>query len=367
MALGAHAVPVLGGARPVEPIVGRDHRVRIEIEPLSEIRIPGDRQALQATAGKRHQILLQRLVAEGVGDLEVGHFTIRTFGVDEKSTVAREEARGDALRGEDRVVEIAAHRLRRRHVHREVVVRALPARKGRLVARPARLAADKGGAGLDRLVGGLRSPLRITHAGTLRTITAVAGDADQLPAIEGSLGIVTSAPPVTSRKALPFDGPADVHLDDVVLDPHRKDIERPRRRWAQDITGDVEGGSVAGTNEAVLGRDPRDGAAEVGALAVEGEEAAVGEPREIETPLREGGHRPRFESVHRPGNDDRACSVVRRPASPRLEEIADDPHHLGKRHPPEQQPHPAEEGPPRWFGNLARSAITPTTSTGSER
>ena len=92
---------------------------------------------------------------------------------------------------------------------------------------------------------------------------------------------------------------------------------------------------MAGTYEAVLGRDPRDGAAEVGAFAVKGEEAAVGEPGKVEPPFREGSHRPRFESIHGSGNDDRAC-VVGRPAPPRFEEIADNPHRLGQRHPTEQ-------------------------------
>ena len=50
MALGAHSVPGLGGPRPVEPVVGRDHRVRVEVEPLTQIRIPGE---LTGTGGVR--------------------------------------------------------------------------------------------------------------------------------------------------------------------------------------------------------------------------------------------------------------------------------------------------------------------------
>ena len=60
---------------------------------------------------------------------------------------------------------------------------------------------------------------------------------------------------------------------------------------------------MAGADEAVLGCDPRDRAAKVGALAVEGEEAAIGEPRQIEPSFREGGDRPGIEAIHRTGDD----------------------------------------------------------------
>ncbi len=93
--------------------VGGISSIGVEIEPLAEVGVPGDGQALQSAAGKRHQVLLQRFVTEDVGDLEVLHLTLRALGVDEELPVAAKEPRRDPLGDEDRVVEIDRARSRR--------------------------------------------------------------------------------------------------------------------------------------------------------------------------------------------------------------------------------------------------------------
>jgi hypothetical protein len=161
--------------------------------------------------------------------------------------------------------------------------------------------------------------LRITQAGTLSTITAV----DTTPtSFQRSRG------------------------DDLILDSNRKDIERPRRWWTQHVAGYVEGRGVTGADEAVLTGHPGDRTPEVGALAVEGEKGAIGEPGKIELAFWKRGHRTPLETIDRTGHDDRTGLGAGRPAPARSEEIADDPHRLGQRHPPQQQPHPSEESPP---------------------
>ena len=94
VALRAHHVPALVAAGPVQRIVRRDRLVRIEVEPLAALRVPRDRQALEVAAGKRRQVLLERLDTEGVGQLEVGELPVRTLRVDEEPPVTREEAGG---------------------------------------------------------------------------------------------------------------------------------------------------------------------------------------------------------------------------------------------------------------------------------
>ncbi len=144
MALGAHAVPVLGALRPVQPVVGRDLLAGVEIEPLPALDVPGDRQRLEPAAGKRDQITLQRLVPERVRDLELGRLAVRALGIDVVAAVATVEAGRDVAVLEDRVVEIAQNRAVRGHRHRQIVIGPAPRLGGRLVALGARLASHEG-------------------------------------------------------------------------------------------------------------------------------------------------------------------------------------------------------------------------------
>ena len=131
VALGAGVVPGLVAAGPVDRLAGVDVLARVEVEPalpalLLRPRVPGDAERLQAPVREGDQVLLQRVDAERVADLEVGEPAVGPVRVDEVAAVAREEPRGDAAVGEGRVAEVAEDRGRRRLLHREVVVRAAP-------------------------------------------------------------------------------------------------------------------------------------------------------------------------------------------------------------------------------------------------
>jgi hypothetical protein len=124
--LGAHPVPVLPVSRPVEPVVGGDPAIGIEVEPALPCDVPGETQRLEPPAGEAHQILLQRGESEGVGDLVLGHLPGRALGPDEEAAVAAVEAGGDAEVLELGAVEVTEHGLLARLLHRPIVVRASP-------------------------------------------------------------------------------------------------------------------------------------------------------------------------------------------------------------------------------------------------
>ncbi len=147
VAFGALEVPVLGDAGPVQRIAGPDLLAGIEVKPALaalrlRTRIPGDAERLLAAARKVDQVLLQRVDAEGVADLEVGSLAVGPVGVDHEPAVAAEERRGRAGVGELRVVEVSEHRALVGDLHREVVVGAAPGRLLPRVASCAGLAAD---------------------------------------------------------------------------------------------------------------------------------------------------------------------------------------------------------------------------------
>jgi len=69
---------------------------RIEVEPALAARglrprVPGDRERLQPAVGKLDQVLLQRIDAEGVLDLEVGELSVPPVRASEEPAVAAEE------------------------------------------------------------------------------------------------------------------------------------------------------------------------------------------------------------------------------------------------------------------------------------
>ena len=84
----------------MEPVVGGDVPVAVGVEPLSALGVPGQAQGLETAAGKGHQVLLEWLVAEGVGDLELAHLAPRPLGPDQELAVAAIEAGGDAEVGD---------------------------------------------------------------------------------------------------------------------------------------------------------------------------------------------------------------------------------------------------------------------------
>ena len=87
VALGTHAVPVLTGIGPIQPVLWVDGSFRVEMIPLFLFYIPGNGQTLQPSAGEGNQVLLQGIGAEGVFDFKVTHFAIRPLGMDVEATV----------------------------------------------------------------------------------------------------------------------------------------------------------------------------------------------------------------------------------------------------------------------------------------
>src|SRR5712692_4064389 len=126
VALGAHQIPVLITARPVQGLPGSDRLVRVEGQPALLPGVPGHGETLQPTAGESDQILLERRDAERVRDLEIGERAVGARGVDEESSVPLEEARCHSEMGEPGVIEVAQHRALVRSLHRPVMVRARP-------------------------------------------------------------------------------------------------------------------------------------------------------------------------------------------------------------------------------------------------
>ncbi len=124
--------------------------------------VPGERQRLQPSVGECDQILLQRIDAEGVFDLEQGELAVRPVGFDPKFAVAAKEARSHAVIVERHAGKIAQHRPLGRVSHGVAMLRCVPqigfgrvalrtcfaadeGRRGRLAGLPSDLAA------LDRM------------------------------------------------------------------------------------------------------------------------------------------------------------------------------------------------------------------------
>jgi hypothetical protein len=158
VALGAHEVPGLVDPGPMQRIAGFELLVGVEMEPALPAlilgpRVPGDAERLHPAVGKGDQVLLQRVDAEGVADLEVVELAVRPVGGDEEPAVASEETRGHLAMGDAGVIKVAEDGLGGRLLHRQVMVRAAPRRHLALVAATAGGAAGKG-PGVDRLRGG---------------------------------------------------------------------------------------------------------------------------------------------------------------------------------------------------------------------
>ena len=94
VAVGAHGVPALARARPVEPVAGRGGGPGVHVEPALRLRVPGGGERLQPAAGEGHEVLLQRRDAEGVGHLVVAHRAVGPLGVDHELLALPEEPPG---------------------------------------------------------------------------------------------------------------------------------------------------------------------------------------------------------------------------------------------------------------------------------
>ncbi len=126
MAVGAHAVPVLGLPCPVQPVAGAHLFISVDgvtqVEPSPPFRIPCDRQTLQTSSFERHQVLLQGSVPEGIGNFEILELTGRSLGVDKELPVPAEEAVHLSPVRELKIVEITKNGAVCGDVHRQVMV-----------------------------------------------------------------------------------------------------------------------------------------------------------------------------------------------------------------------------------------------------
>jgi hypothetical protein len=127
MALGAHVIPVLAGARPVELVPPGHVLAGVEVEPSLPAlclrpRVPGDAERLNAAIGELDEVLLERRGAEGVRDLVVPERAVGTIGPHRELPVAAEEGRGHAGIREPRIIEVAGDAGVGRRLHGEIVV-----------------------------------------------------------------------------------------------------------------------------------------------------------------------------------------------------------------------------------------------------
>ncbi len=147
MAVGAHVVPGLVRAVPVQPVAGAQRLVRIQMKPalaalILRPAVPRDPKRLKAAARHRDQILLQRENAEGIGDRKITHRTASGIRADHEFVPVAEQRRHDAEVIDLGAGEIAEHRRLVRRLHRQRVMRAVPALGFGPMTSGANLAAD---------------------------------------------------------------------------------------------------------------------------------------------------------------------------------------------------------------------------------
>src|SRR6266498_5708967 len=107
MTIGAHQVPVLIDLCPVQRIVVLYPLIRIDVEPVSLLCVPGRAQCLQTATRKLDQVLLQRSDAKGVLDFKIGEPSFAGFSVDKEFAVLLKEPRSHSIVAELCVIEIS--------------------------------------------------------------------------------------------------------------------------------------------------------------------------------------------------------------------------------------------------------------------
>ena len=148
MAFRAARVPVLRRARPVLDVAGGKRRVRVQVEPSlaargRRARVPRDAQCLIASARQRKQVLLQRLDAERVGDVEIPQRPIGAVGADDEAVAVAGERGGDAVLREALAGKRRLHAVGRRRLHRARVHGLTPSLTLRSVTLDTRLRPDE--------------------------------------------------------------------------------------------------------------------------------------------------------------------------------------------------------------------------------
>jgi hypothetical protein len=142
---GAVGIPGLVRTGPVQRIARGIVLIGIEVEPAFLQRVPGDAQRLEPAAWKLDQILLQRLDAECIGDLEIRVLTVFALGVDEIFAGFFEEPGFHACMDEANIVEIAPHGLLGSAAHGLLMMRARPGVELRAMTFAANLVVGKPG------------------------------------------------------------------------------------------------------------------------------------------------------------------------------------------------------------------------------
>ena len=125
--LDAAAVRILKMARPEEGMLGIDIFVGLQMVPaLPALRgrpaVPGHIERLQVTLANIDQILLQRVVPEGIFDGVDTGLTILTHGCYPVSSIAFEQARVDPVKADGDIAEITQHVVFAGGLHRLAVI-----------------------------------------------------------------------------------------------------------------------------------------------------------------------------------------------------------------------------------------------------
>ncbi len=131
MAVGAHEVPVLLPAGPVQFVRVIDAVARVQVKPALaafglRARVPRDRQRLHPAIRQFDEVLLQRRHAERVPNLKVPKRPVRRVGADDELAIAFEERGCDRPVREACGVEISEYVPGLGNLHRPAVVRRLP-------------------------------------------------------------------------------------------------------------------------------------------------------------------------------------------------------------------------------------------------
>lgn len=99
---------------PVKRMAGAEGLIRVEMEPALTTfafaaAVPGDAEGLQAAARQFDEILLQRVMAEGVVDAKGVDAAVRAVGLNEELAVILTETGAGTGVIEVGIVEIAQH------------------------------------------------------------------------------------------------------------------------------------------------------------------------------------------------------------------------------------------------------------------
>src|SRR5262249_46061811 len=145
----AHVVPGLIDGGPMQRIRGLERFAGIEPEPPlttghARAAIPRNTESLQASPRKIDQVLLKWRNPEGVLDFVIVQRAVRAVGPDHELSAVVRESRGHTSAGKFLRGKITQDADVRRRLHRQLMVRSLPALELRAMALAAELGPDKG-------------------------------------------------------------------------------------------------------------------------------------------------------------------------------------------------------------------------------